>query len=73
MNYIRLLISLSVTWVLMILIFSFSVGPGESFHLAHYFWLLVAAGIVVLVERKKYEKGRLSATRLDNSFRRKEL
>ncbi len=56
MNYIRLMVVLSVVWVLMICVFSLCLDHNESFHLSHYFWLLVAAGIVVWLEWRKGEK-----------------
>ena len=59
MNYTRLMVVLSITWVLVLCLFSLGLDPGETFYPAHYFWLLVAAGIIVWMERRKSEKNKV--------------
>lgn len=56
MNYYRLAFWLVLVCGLLVKIFSLGFASGESFHLAHYFWLLIAAGAVVWVEKRKYKK-----------------
>jgi len=67
------MVVLSVAWVLMIWVFSLCLDPGESFHLAHYFWLLVAVGIVVWRERKKCEKKKVIGNLLNNNSKERSM
>ncbi|GEM_PF-3982323 len=56
MNYFRLATNIGRTSIVLFLFFYFSLEKGESFIPAHFLWLLVAFGVEILFERRRYQK-----------------
>lgn len=59
MVWVKIMVFSAVAWTLMLVIFSYQLDSGESFHFGHYLWLLVAAVIIIWVKRRKSKKNKV--------------